>query len=177
MARIARTSGDTTQRDEIRLRELDRKTNGATDAPSLVPTYGPVASLRQTVAQNLPAGSFTPIVFGQAVVDTHYGWDGGTRFVCPIGGFYLVSGCVYQAINTRRVLTLRRNGVDVLASQAEASAGSSDTVALTPMKLVACTAGDYLELTCLSVAGGNTFVGTAGGCALDVAWQAPAAGA
>lgn len=179
--RIGRTTKSTDRRDEDRLRELDRRVSASGASQGAPVGTGPCASLVQNVAQAFSAGVWTPVRWDIAVVDTHHVWvnpgTGNTIYPCPVSGLYLVSGAVYIPTNTRRVIGIKRNGAWVYGSQGEASAGGVDTVALTPSKILACSEGDALELFCLSVAAGSTYVDptftNAGGSAFDIAWQAP----
>lgn len=174
MSRIARTTKDTAPRNEIRLRELDRRSSPSTSGGGGA-MDGPVASLYQIVSQSIPNATWTSLRWDVAAVDTHTGWSSGTAYVCPVPGFYLVSAQGFINVNAGvKALALRHNGLFVRSSS---SAGGSiaDTRIPTPTKLIQCDTGDTIEAMIFHNFGSaqGTWaqdIDDPTGCGMDIAW-------
>lgn len=129
-------------------------------------TNPPRARLRQTVAQSVATGTFTPITFDTEAFDTHGGHDTSTntsRYTCRIAGYYQFSGKVCWSGNStgRRASQWWLNGTVITGTQVAYAATTAADVEHVVLTLdVAMAVGDYVELAGYQDSGGslNTIV-------------------
>jgi hypothetical protein len=124
----------------------------------------PIARLRQTVAQSIPASTFTPITFTTEDIDSDPAGTGGhstsvntSRWVCQYAGWYLFAGGVGWAANAvgRRICAWFINGTIISGSQmAGPTTAGFDCEITARVEFAYLNAGDYVELTAYQESGG-----------------------
>ena len=143
----------------------------------------PAAMLRQTAAQSIPNGSWTPVTFGVEDLDDDPDAVGGhststntSRYTARYPGWYRVGGGVGIVSNATSIrgLAVAKNGTRVLGSDVMVPAGSgASTRIATRAILVALAEGDYVELHAWQSSGGslNTSVVDQEQPSLAVTWD------
>ena len=132
----------------------------------------PIAKLRQSTAQAIPALTVTPIMFNLEDVDTDVDGIGGhstvtntSRYVARYPGWYWVGGAVSFANNSTgvRVISWAVNGAMIGGSDVLMNAVSGNTSRLPARTtLVYLAESDYLELRVYHTGGAaGTFLNTA----------------
>lgn len=128
----------------------------------------PIAKLRQTVAQSLTSGAFTPITFTTEDVDSAGAHDTVTntsRYTAVYAGWYLVSYTVGFAVSAtgRRIAYLTVNGTAVGGTGVALGAFATFATVITASSMVFLNVGDYVEVNGYQDSGGplNTSVAQA----------------
>lgn len=178
MTRIARptTEAAVADRDERRLRELDRRQRQA--STQLTERLGQLTNLpayaaQQSIVQDVPNATWTTLRLDAVAVDTH-GAARRDAFVAPRAGLFLLSGVVILVgSNTgKRAVGLAINGARLRAGTAIAAAatGDGDPTVPTPTRLVPLAAGDAVSLQVFHNAGAvlSTYVSSDTCSGLDV---------
>lgn len=110
----------------------------------------PTVQLRQSVAQSIPAGSPTGLLFDIEELDTHGMHSTASqtsRIIPPVAGWYRVAGSVTYVAGTtnRRGANWAVNGVAIYGTINNPMLASI-TIVDAPNVLVKLNVGDYLEL-------------------------------
>jgi hypothetical protein len=141
----------------------------------------PAALLRQSVAQSIPNGVWTPVTFDTEDLDRDSGHSTVTntgRYTAQTPGFYLFLYTVGFALNTsgRRQVRMRANGADAIVT----AIGQDTRTALASWETSANGCGfaylngssDYVETIGFQDSGGalNTFVASYGSPRMQCLW-------
>lgn len=139
----------------------------------------PIATVYQTVAQSLTAGSPNPINFDSTAVDSYGGHSNtvnSSRYTAQVAGWYLVGGAAPMsgsASGTNRKLQVYYNGTAVAYATAQVpqvnSAGTATAVALSPT-IVYMNVGDFVSLYASSDATVNITPNGSNQAYLTIVW-------
>lgn len=142
----------------------------------------PLAELRQTVAQSIPNGTFTAVLFDTEDVDQDYLGGGGhstssntSRYTANFAGWYQVSGGVSIAANAVGVRGCYWyvNGSPLNGTESmSVNSGATNHGSVARTKHVFLNLGDYVELFCYQTSGAplNTAVSTFAQSSMTVRW-------
>ncbi len=142
----------------------------------------PYAFLRQTVAQNFSAATFTAVTFTTEDFDSvngHNAVANTSRYTCQAGfdGVYRLAGQVDFATNTSGSRTSRwsKNGTALNAGQGPGFDAGATSLAAARTMLVRLAAGDYVELEGYQSSGATLATNVAGEfqSSMSVEWIAP----
>jgi hypothetical protein len=121
----------------------------------------PLAGMVQTLTQSIPNNAWTPVSLDTNVLDSdngHSTTSNTSRYVIQVPGTYLAcgSGCYPGNASGMRGVRFGKNGSLVAGSADQRPGASITTTVVTPLTLIPCVAGDYLELfTFQSITGGG----------------------
>lgn len=123
---------------------------------------GPVANLRQTVAQTVATATYTSITFDSEDVDTHNGHSNVTnpsRYTIPRDGYYELSGGIVFDPNTTngRAGRWTVNGTALNGSSNQVPANAASLVCGLGMRtvIVFLITGDWVQMQGYQNSGGN----------------------
>jgi hypothetical protein len=119
----------------------------------------PIFLGKQTTAQSIPSGAFTPINWDAEDVDSYGGHSNTTapaKYVAQVAGWYFVSGRVTWSGNATGTRSVQAtvNGNGIRNSENDPPGGNVVTNILAP-DLIYLSVGDYVQLSGIQTSGGS----------------------
>jgi len=136
--------------------------NGSVTQVKLAPNVagnGPVFSAHHTVANALPAGAETKVVYNIEDFDTNNNYNPTTsEFTPTVSGYYYISACIQcDGVSTPHVLVIYKNGVRYKYGD-YSGAGGVNTVPSVDGIVFCNGTTDFIDIRCLANAASNTLV-------------------
>lgn len=128
------------------------------------------SSWQNTTAQSLANNAATALQWDTVNADSDQGYNNGTRFTCPVIGWYSISGAAVFAANATgtRTAQIAINGTPVAFGFGQVPAASGVRTAVSAGIIHHLNVGDYVELWATQSSGAA--LATAQGSCLNANW-------